>query len=264
MKQSHGITRLNRRGVCTLFSGLAAGLLWRGTAQAQTATIDVTVFFRERIMLPPNAEVLVELLDVSRADAPSITLASKQEPISGVPYSTQLAYDPADIDQRFTYTVAARITAGNRVLFRTTTAYPVLTRGASDKVEVMLQMAADPATTAPVEDGMTGTVWEAFEIGGRALISETPPTFAIDEAGAVSLFAGCNMFAGQADLGEGTIAFPRPFAGTMKACPETLSRLESDVLDAVSKTARYTLNGDLLVLSNENDLALVRFRRQAE
>ena len=43
---------------------------------ADFQTLDGTVAYRARIALPPEAMVAVRLVDISRADAPSITLGA--------------------------------------------------------------------------------------------------------------------------------------------------------------------------------------------
>ena len=67
------------RGVLnlTLAAALAAMLvLSAGTAMAELATIEGEATYRERIALRPGVVLEVELLDISRADAPSERLAS--------------------------------------------------------------------------------------------------------------------------------------------------------------------------------------------
>ena len=67
------------RGVLnlTLAAALAAMLaLTAGTAMAELATIEGEATYRERIALRPGVVLEVELLDISRADAPSERLAS--------------------------------------------------------------------------------------------------------------------------------------------------------------------------------------------
>jgi putative lipoprotein len=96
--------------------------------------------------VPPDAVLRVQLEDVSVADAPSVTIA--EQVIEGprgplVPFA--LAYDPADIDARHSYAVSARITRGDELLHVSTTHNAVLTRGASDRVDVPLVQVAPPA-----------------------------------------------------------------------------------------------------------------------
>ena len=106
---------------------------------AGPATLTVTVFYRERIAMPPNAALIVTLTGVSRADAPAETLASRRiEEPGNVPIDVELTYDPAIIDERFTYAVRATIEVDGEMWWTSTQAHHVLTRGAPDHVEVMV------------------------------------------------------------------------------------------------------------------------------
>ena len=109
---------------------------------AEPATLTVTVFYRERIAMPPNAALVVTLADVSRADAPAETVASRRidEP-GNVPIDVELTYDPSIIDERFTYAVRATIEVDGDMWWSSTQAHHVLTRGAPDHVEVMVSRA---------------------------------------------------------------------------------------------------------------------------
>lgn len=97
------------------------------TANAVSGTVTTP----ERSALPPDAVLTVSLQDVSLADAPAKLLGEQQISMDGqsvpVPYS--IAYDPATIDPRNSYSVAARITdAGGKLLFISDTMIPVITR----------------------------------------------------------------------------------------------------------------------------------------
>ena len=108
---------------------------------AATASVTGTVIYRERIALPPNAAVRVALQDISLADAPAIVL-SEQLIVTGgrqVPIPFALDYDPAAIDPRLTYAVSARITVDGQLLFTSTTATLVITRGNPTDVEIVVQ-----------------------------------------------------------------------------------------------------------------------------
>jgi uncharacterized lipoprotein YbaY len=106
---------------------------------ARTATVQVTVFYRERIAMPPNAVLIVTLADVSRADAPADTLAIRRiEEPGNVPIDVELTYDPSMIDERFTYAVRATIEVDGAMWWSSTQVHRVLTGGAPDHVEVMV------------------------------------------------------------------------------------------------------------------------------
>lgn len=94
-------------------------------------TVTGTVSYPQRIALPPEAVILIELLDVSRADAPSFTLASQQISANDrqVPFAFSLMYDVATIDERGTYNVRASVLIDDQLRWTTDTAIPVITNG---------------------------------------------------------------------------------------------------------------------------------------
>ena len=79
------------------------------------------VWYRERIALPPGAEVIVTLEDQSRADAPATVITDYTHIVDGQgPYSFRLVYDPAAIDERMTYGLRARIEHDGKRMFSST------------------------------------------------------------------------------------------------------------------------------------------------
>jgi putative lipoprotein len=111
-------------------------------SDAAVDQVDGSVFYRERVMPPPDAIVQVEVRDVSRADAPSVFLGGETIPVGGrsPPYAFRVVYFANAVDPRFTYAVSAALSAGGRMIFRNTTMIPVITRGApSSGVEVLMQ-----------------------------------------------------------------------------------------------------------------------------
>ncbi len=109
-------------------------------AERKTASVTGTVTYLPRIALSPKAVIEVKLLDVSRADAPSITIAKQTIESNGrqVPFSFQLPYDPSRINPRRRYAVQARILENGRLRFTTTRSYPVITNGSPNTVEVIV------------------------------------------------------------------------------------------------------------------------------
>lgn len=82
--------------------------------------------------LPPTAAIEVTLADISLADAPAKVISTQRIDAGGKqpPFPYELPYEPAQIDQKRTYSVSARITEGSELLFISDTVIPVLTRGA--------------------------------------------------------------------------------------------------------------------------------------
>lgn len=129
-----------------------------GSTPAAAAAVTGTVTYRQRSALPPGAVTTVQLQDVSRADAPATIVGEQQIPMDGksvpVPYS--IAYDPAVIDPRNTYSVAARITdADGKLLFISDTFTPVITR---DNPTQDVEIVVVPVPGQGASTGNTATV----------------------------------------------------------------------------------------------------------
>jgi putative lipoprotein len=131
------VLRLNalRRTILAFRSGSS------GTSTPQEAHVTGTVSYRQRIALPARAIVTVRLLDVSRADAPSVTIVEQViHPDGGqAPFAFDLIYDPGAINQRGRYAVQARIENRGRLLFINSRAYPVITNSHPNTVNVIVQ-----------------------------------------------------------------------------------------------------------------------------
>ncbi|MBW4462602.1 MAG: YbaY family lipoprotein [Nodosilinea sp. WJT8-NPBG4] len=109
--------------------------------QTNSASVTGTVSYLPRIAMPPNAILEVSLVDVSRANAPAIVLAS-QGTVFGdrqVPIPFELVYNPDQIDPRLSYAVQARITVDGDLRFTTTSRFAVITQGNPTNVEVLVE-----------------------------------------------------------------------------------------------------------------------------
>lgn len=117
------------------------------TDPIEERTVEVTALLPAGLA-PSGAAVLrVRLENVSVADRPSAVVSSAEvsvpEPTDGGGVEVSLAVPAADIDERDSYSVFAHldldgsgdVSAGDAL---TTQTYPVLTRGAPDRVEVSL------------------------------------------------------------------------------------------------------------------------------
>lgn len=96
---------------------------------------------RIRTVLPPEAYVQVELVDITRQNAPARTIAMQEIPLEGrqIPVPFRIAYGPAAIDPSHTYAVQVRIATGQRILFVNNAIYRVLTNGVRHNIEVVVE-----------------------------------------------------------------------------------------------------------------------------
>lgn len=107
------------------------------TADSDTGVVTGLVTYSEPISLYPNVVVSVKLLDVSRLDAPSVTVSEQVfENAESLPLEFEIRYDESDIDERATYSIQVSITRGDVLLFANDTAYDVITYGQPSHVEV--------------------------------------------------------------------------------------------------------------------------------
>lgn len=130
---------LTRRTVVAAFGCTVAS----GPLMAKTATLNGTVSYRERIAMPPDAMVSVQLLDVSLADAPAKVLAQTRLQARGqVPVPFRLRYDEARIQPGHRYALRASITVAGKLWFTTTTHHAVFADGATDTNVLVQRVAA--------------------------------------------------------------------------------------------------------------------------
>lgn len=93
---------------------------------AAERTIVGEVTYRERIALPPNAVLSVELADVSLADAPATVIGQRKiVPAGQVPIRFEIGFDSKAIRPGRTYALQARITVDGRLMFITDTRHEV-------------------------------------------------------------------------------------------------------------------------------------------
>lgn len=214
---------------------------------ATVSTIEGDVFYRERMMLPPGAEVEVQLQDVSRADALATVLASVMfKPEGGPPYPFSIEYKPADIDERMRYSLRATITVGDQLMFTST---EFIDPFSGEALNIMLQRVPEPVEKSPAEprpETDIGTQAAAQPESKAAEPSSNTPAWRLDtlggetaplgaggtaidlvlnaQDGTASGFSGCNRYQGSfAKSGKSTHGTPikfGPMAVTMRACAE--------------------------------------------
>lgn len=108
-----------------------------------------SVYYRERIALPPNAILTIKLLDVSIMDAPAKVIATKTYNLKGqqVPINFTIKYLTEKINSRHTYSVQAQIKQDDTLLFTSTSATPVITRTGKQPINILLEK-VQPATSS--------------------------------------------------------------------------------------------------------------------
>jgi putative lipoprotein len=261
-----------------LFSGavwlLAAGTGITGIAYGEdvntndTSTIEGSIWYRERMALPPNAEIHIFLEDIARMDVPSDVIATTSlGPQGGPPWAFSLAYDPQKLHGRGRYVLRARIEADGRLLFINTEQIPAFDRDAGPPVKILVSRVGGAPegrrTSASLPDvSLTDTYWKLTEIDGQAAVlgagGREPHMVLTSEGGQVRGFSGCNRFMGSYQQIESQLRF-KPLAATQMACLEGMEQ-EQRFLEALGEVVRFTINGDSLTLYTGDERLLLRFK----
>ncbi|WP_165857255.1 YbaY family lipoprotein [Marinobacter sp. JSM 1782161] len=244
---------------------LASGCAWlQGTSDM--TLIDGTVTYRERMMLPPGADVTVTLEDVSLADAPAHVIAETRfKADSAPPWNFQLAYDPDDLLPNRRYSLRAKVTVEDRLMFISTQANPVDPMAQTEPVDIVVSRTggtiADKARADTRAHSLEGTFWELTHIGDDAIDRESDKrklNIVLDgEDDRVSGFSGCNQFSGGYTLTGDQLQLG-PLASTMMACFKGMER-EQAFQNALQKTARYEQQGVRLTLFDASGAVLLKF-----
>jgi uncharacterized lipoprotein YbaY len=144
-------TKLKALTVASLLLLLA---VCTATSAGPTATVRGEATYRERLAVPPGAQLEVVLLDVSRAGAPaqvigSVTLSDIGQP----PYRFEIPYLTEHIVASHRYSVRATLTHQGQLLFTTDRTYPVITAGNPTEVQLLLRrVGARGPASAPGAD----------------------------------------------------------------------------------------------------------------
>jgi len=227
-----------------------------------TARIEGQVTYRERMMLPPGAEVEIQLQDISRADSMATVLATVTlTPETGPPYPFAIEYDPANIDSRMRYALRATITVGDKMMF-TTTDY--IDAFSGNPVEVLVRRVAAPVNADA--RSLEGTRWVLLTLEGEdAAVGSggKPVDLAFSaEDGRASGFSGCNRYTGgYSREGSSQHGSPLSFgnmAGTMMACADG-DEIERMYLKVLGQVDVFHVQGKTLSLL-QGDQVMATFR----
>ena len=240
--------------------GLLAGSCMSNAAPSE-ATLSGTATYRERIALPAGAVFEATLEDVTRADAPAEVIGrTRMDSPGNPPFKFTIPYDPTRIDQSHRYTVRAKVTHGDQLMFTTDTQYPVLSAGQPSHVDLLMRMPprTEPtASTATLED----TYWKLVRLGGTAVTvadGQREPHFVLQPGERrVAGSGGCNRMMGSYALDGDKLTFGQ-MAGTMMACPEGMD-VEGAFHAALGKVATWRIDGETLELFDAGGASVAEF-----
>jgi putative lipoprotein len=222
----------------SLVGALALGVLVpAGTALAATATLRGSVFYRERIALPPDAIVEVKLIDVSLADAPARTIAETRIRGRRSPTRYVLRFDRSQILPRRRYALQARILHGDRLLFTSTTHHGIFD-GRPDRTDIRVERVAAAPAAGPASPAGR---WLLERIRDAGVIDRLQTVLEIAPDGAVTGSGGCNRMHGKATIAGARIDFG-PLASTRMACTPAAMDQEQRFFAGLRDVRRWEVN----------------------
>lgn len=110
------------------------------TAQTVEAVVSGTITYRQKIALPPDAVVRIEIIDASERVRDFVVVAEQTIKNPGaVPIKFQINCPPDRIDPNHQYRLLARIEdSSGKALFTSSKAHPVITGGSANNLDVIV------------------------------------------------------------------------------------------------------------------------------
>lgn len=107
----------------------------------ETQKVTGQIDYQPKIILAPDAELQIKLLDTSEKGPGGAVIAEKKMKAKGEgPFSFELPYDPKKINPDHSYALTANLRNGDKLLFLAKQRYPVITQGHPQRVQVQLKL----------------------------------------------------------------------------------------------------------------------------
>jgi len=246
-----------------------------GTEDA-TKSIHGQVLYQEQTKLPPQALLIVDLLDVTVMDAPRKIVAQSVVEVAdqhALVFSLPLTHDALEADH--TYALAARILVGDALWF--TNGEPLAVE--RDRDGYLIRLEPVNFSTSPLTSSLKGQEWLAERIDGDATIEPLPSLIIEDMSakehdvtgeGRADLFTNryevvgtgsCNRYFSTAVLDEenNKLQFS-PLGMTFMACIDAVMHQENRFVNMMSHVRSYQIEeGGILYLMDEAGDRIARF-----
>jgi len=269
--------QLNRKTVLTasIITSLLIGLAGCATTEQKSAkaesavntqqhSITANVFYRQRIALPPGAQVSLVLEDVSKMDVAAEVIS--QQTITAVgspPYQLGLRYNAEQIEPQHRYALRAQIELDGQLLFINTEQVDAFANQSEKATEILVSRVR-PGINGYKQVRLMGTHWQLSKLGTETITADvtlrTPYLTFSQGDNKVTGFAGCNRFSGNYDRLANNINLTQ-LSTTKKLCFQQMN-LEAQFLTVLSETDTYKVIDNTLTLYGNSGLALGQFIAQ--
>ncbi|ROS00105.1 putative lipoprotein [Sinobacterium caligoides] len=223
--------------------------------------ITTEIMYRERMALPPGAELTVSFANVAKMDVAEELVAKTTVTELGMPpYEVELPYDANKIDPKGRYSARAVIKLNDRLIYTTDTSNDVFASDENGKVQLMLKRvgggheAAHKSAAKQVSSNasLTNTYWKLMTLNGESVDvgagDKEVYLQLMSENKAIRGFSGCNRYMGEYRIGSDGLKFG-PIGSTMKACMKGME-LEQSYLKALEDMHSVVVRGETLTMKN--------------
>ncbi len=217
-------------------------------------SLDISVYYRERKMLPPGSELTVALADVSRMDVVAEEISSLAVSVEGAPpFEILLNYDSKKLNKKGRYVVRAVIKNNKQLLFTSTEHIEAFGNLNDNPIEVMVRsVEKGPAKFSQGSVPLENTYWKLVSLNDKPVKigSDEKELYIqfLNEESRVAGYSGCNNYAGSYELRKDSLSFGMMMS-TKKMCVETMG-LEQEYLLMLSNTIEYSIEYDKLHFYN--------------
>lgn len=106
-------------------------------------------------------------------------------------------------------------------------------------------------------------VWMIEQIGERDVIDDNKLRIQFTDAGKINGHSSCNRFFGEYSYAEGNLGI-KPLGSTRMMCLPTLMEQEQRLLEQLQGARGVRIEGDYLILENQDGGVAIRASRQTE
>jgi putative lipoprotein len=246
---------IDRRRLGALLLAIAAGFP-PSTAQAADITISGSVFYRDRLALPDNATLIVQLVDTTQKPE-GVVGETSVHPAGQVPIAFSLSVDAARLAPGKDHGLTASIEVDGATWFANETPAPIDLKKPASPLSVLLMRVTEksPAEGSTGPGSIEGTSWHLSSLGGEDADAGVTSTLTFNDDGNVSGNGGCNSFGGEATFDGAKLKFGDLFS-TMMACEEPKMKQEAAFLAALGEAASYTIEGGTLTLLDDSSVTV--------
>jgi putative lipoprotein len=244
--------------IAGLILPVVIAVLATSSALAAKVTLSGEVTYRERIALPDDATLEIQLVDQSLPTAPPRLDVRAPIGAGQVPLSFNLGFDDALIIPSHTYALIAAIGVDSGLMFRNFEPYVVNPLAPVGPITIVTNLVGQIDTGAPSSEletpaspAILDTSWTAEKIGEASVLPNTTVSLTIASDMRAGGSGGCNSWFAQAEVSGESVRFGA-IGSTKKSCGETIDAQEQAFNAALAATTSWRVEGEILTLYGTN------------